>query len=117
MAKDATIYTDHILEAVTNIEADTKGHDFDSFRSDRRTRQLVERNLEIISEATRRLPKESKRTERDIDWNAIAGIGNVLRHDYHKSHPTILWETCRKDLQPLKAAVQRIREELIQGNN
>lgn len=117
MAKDATIYTDHILEAIANIETDTAGHDFDSFRNDRRTRQLVERNLEIISEATRRLPRKCKRKERDIEWDAIAGIGNVLRHDYHKSHPTILWETCRKDLQPLKSAIRRIRDKLTQEND
>lgn len=41
-------------------------------------------------------------------WRAITGIGNVLRHDYHETYPTILWDTCQKDLQPLKDAVVRI---------
>jgi uncharacterized protein with HEPN domain len=114
MAKDPKLYVDHILEAIANIEADIAGHDFDSFRSDRRAKQLVERNLEIISEASRRLPEMLKLNEKDIEWKAIAGIGNVLRHDYHDSHPTILWETCTKDLAPLKAAVTRIARELDQ---
>ncbi|NHB78541.1 HepT-like ribonuclease domain-containing protein [Rhodobacter calidifons] len=112
MAKDPKLHADHILEAIANIEADIAGHDFDSFRSDRRTKQLVERNLEIISEASRRLPERLKAKEKDIEWKAIAGIGNVLHHDYHDSHPTILWETCKKDLVPLKTAVTRIRREL-----
>lgn len=112
MAKAQKLYADHLLEAIANIEADIAGHDFDSFRSDRRTKQLVERNLEIISEASRRLPESLKAKEKGIEWKAIAGIGNVLRHDYHDSHPTILWETCRKELAPLKAAVTRIRREL-----
>jgi uncharacterized protein with HEPN domain len=46
-----------------------------------------------LSEASRRLPKELKEGEAHVPWRAIAGIGNVLRHDYHEAYPTILWET------------------------
>jgi uncharacterized protein with HEPN domain len=108
MEKDPTIYLRHILEAIANIETDIAGYDFEKFRADRRTRQLVERNLEILSEASRRLPNEYKDREVQIPWRAIAGIGNVLRHDYHETYPTVLWDTCKKDLQPLKDAVLRI---------
>ena len=73
MEKDAAIYVRHILEAITNIETDTAGYDFEKFRADRRTRQLVERNLEILSEASRRLPEELKLDEARIPWRAIAG--------------------------------------------
>ena len=109
MEKDSGLYVDHMLEAIANIEADTRGHDFKKFRLDRRVRQLVERNLEIISEASRRLPQAAKDGEGQIPWRAIAGIGNVIRHDYHDTYPTVLWETCAKDLQPLKEALLRIR--------
>jgi hypothetical protein len=77
MEKDPGIYLRHILEAIANIEADTAGYDFAKFRVDRRARQLVERNLEILSEASRRLPKELKEGEAHVPWRAIAGIGNV----------------------------------------
>jgi uncharacterized protein with HEPN domain len=108
MEKDPAICVRHILEAIANIEADIAGYDFERFRADRRTRQLVERNLEILSEASRRLPNEYKDREAQIPWRAIAGIGNVLRHDYHETYPTVLWDTCEKDLKPLKDAVLRI---------
>jgi len=108
MEKDPTIYVRHILEAIANIETDIAGYDFEKFRADRRTRQLVERNLEILSEASRRLPNEYKDQEPRVPWRAIAGVGNVLRHDYHETYPTVLWDTCKKDLQPLKEAVLRI---------
>jgi ribonuclease HepT-like protein len=58
MDKDPAIYVRHILEAIANIETDIAGYDFQKFRADRRTRQIVERNLEILSEASRRLPNE-----------------------------------------------------------
>jgi uncharacterized protein with HEPN domain len=78
-----------------NIEADTAGVDFDGFVADRRVRQLVERNLEIISEASRRIPDDLKAAEEDVPWREIAGIGNVLRHDYGEVRPEILWEIRR----------------------
>ena len=49
MDKDSAIYVRHMLDAIANIEADIAGYDFERFRTDRRTRQLVERNLEILS--------------------------------------------------------------------
>ena len=110
MSKDPTLYADQILEAITNIYADIEAKDLESFRADRRIRQLVERNLEILSEASRRLPDEFKQRESDIPWRNIAGIGNVLRHDYYRSNPEILWEICRKDLRNLQSAIERIRK-------
>ena len=112
MEKDPKLYIQHILEAIDNIEADTAGYEFDTFRKDRRARQLVERNLEILSEASRRLPEECKAWETNIPWRAIAGIGNVLRHEYHHTYPTVLWDTCKKDLTPLKDAMLRIARRM-----
>ena len=84
MAKDPSSATDYILEAMENISTDIRGHDFESFRKDRRTRRLVERNLEVASEAGRRIPDEFKRSEPGVPWKDLAGIGNVLRHRYHE---------------------------------
>lgn len=116
MDREPRLYVDRMLDAIANIEADTAGYDFERFRKDRRVRQLVERNLEIISEASRRLPQASKDAEGRIPWRAIAGIGNVIRHDYHDTYPTVLWETCAKDLQPLKGALSRIRAAMPAQN-
>lgn len=87
MERDTSLDVDHMLEAIANIEADIAGYDFERFRQDRRARQLVERNLEILSQASRRLPQTAKEAERQIQWRAIAGIGNVIRHDYHETYP------------------------------
>lgn len=112
MDKSLEIHVGHMLEAIANIEMDTQGYDFEKFRKDRRARQLVERNLEILSEASRRLPNEMKEKEAGIPWKEIAGIGNILRHEYHQTYPTVLWDTCQKDLKPLKDAVERIRKRI-----
>ena len=110
--RDPRLQADDVLQAIANIEADTAGLDFERFATDRRVRQLVERNLEIISEASRRLPDTLKTTEPDVPWREIAGIGNVLRHDYGVVKPEILWGVRTHRLADLKAAVQRIRARL-----
>jgi uncharacterized protein with HEPN domain len=106
--RDSRAYADDLLQAIANIEADTAGLDFERFAADRRVRQLVERNLEIISEASRRIPDRLKAAEPDVPWREIAGIGNVLRHDYADVRPRILWGVRTHRLAILKAAVQRI---------
>ena len=110
MKQSKPIYLTHIEEAIANIESDLEGYDYERFRNERQVRQLSERNLEIISEASRRIPDSMKGQEPDIRWKEIAGIGNILRHDYHQSAPTVLWKTCTEDLAPLKAAIQRMRD-------
>ena len=117
MARKLMLYADDILEALSHIEEDIAGHDFAAFQEDRRARQLVERNLEIVSEASRHLPGNLKEKEAGIDWKGIANIGNVLRHEYHASRAEILWEVCRRDLKPLRAAIRRIRRDLARTTN
>ena len=51
--RDPRLHADDILQAIANIESDTVGLDYEHFAADRRARQLVERNREIISEASR----------------------------------------------------------------
>src|ERR1700693_4119604 len=55
------------------------GFDYDSFRADPRTVYAVTRCLEIVSEASRRLPDEMKARHPSIAWKDIAGAGNIYR--------------------------------------
>jgi uncharacterized protein with HEPN domain len=71
-----------ILEAIEHIRGEMAGVTIDAFEADWRKRWLVERGVEIISEASRHLTEELKGRHPQIPWAKIAGIGNVLRHDY-----------------------------------
>lgn len=70
-----------ILDTITRLQAKTSGRTFAEFEADWELRFVVERGIEIISEASRRLPADLKATRPEIEWRSIAGIGNVLRHD------------------------------------
>jgi len=91
-----------ILDAIEHVNAKMEGTTLDSFRADLDRRRIVERSLEIISEASRRLPGEMKDRHPDIPWKKIAGIGNVLRHEYDAVSPRILLDIAVNDLNSLK---------------
>jgi uncharacterized protein with HEPN domain len=101
-----------LLQAIPWIEADAQGYDFEQFANDRRLRQLVERNIEIISEASRHVPEDLKGRYPSIPWRKIAGVGNVLRHEYDRVAPKILWDAIQHDLPGLKRAIETVILEL-----
>jgi uncharacterized protein with HEPN domain len=62
----------------------------------------VTRALEIISEASRRLPAELPDRHPEIDWGAVAAAGNVYRHEYEAVDEKLLWHTVQTGLDALR---------------
>ena len=99
-----------IVEAIAHIERKVQDISLGEFLGDLDRRRIVERCLEIISEASRRLPQQLKQRHPEIPWSKVAGIGNILRHDYEDIIPDALWKLSRDDL-PILAAACRIELE------
>ncbi len=96
----------HILDAVARIETFTAGKTFEDYAADWVNRDAVERNLERVSEASRHIPSQLKARHKGIDWRAVAGLGNVLRHDYPRVKDPRVWRIVSNDLRALKIAVE-----------
>ncbi len=88
--RSATPWLLDIIDAIARIRAETESTSLDAFEADWRKRWLVERGIEIVSEASRRLPADMKARHPEIPWRKVAGIGNVLRHDYERTAPDVL---------------------------
>src|SRR5262245_47576442 len=73
------------------------GIDFEGFIADQRTVYAVTRCLEIVSEASRRLPDDLKARHPSIAWRDIAGAGNIYRHDYEDVAPQHVWDAVQID--------------------
>ncbi len=82
------------------------GFDRTSFMHDIKTVYAVTRCLEIISEASRRLPDDVKARHPAIGWKQMAGAGNVYRHDYEDVAADFVWETVERALPPLRAVIE-----------
>ena len=81
------------------------GFDYEAFVADPRTVYAVTRCLEIISEASRRLPDELKARHPTIAWKQMAGAGNIYRHDYEDVAASYVWTTLRNHLPVLRAVI------------
>ena len=71
-----------ILQAIERVEEVTRGKTLSEFEASWQLRWIVQRAIEIISEASRSIPHELASTRPDIPWPSVRGIGNVMRHDY-----------------------------------
>lgn len=105
MAKLGTVIIQirHQIDAIQGWIAERT---FDEFAGDMMLRNAIERSIEIISEASRRIPEAEKSKHPDVPWKDIADIGNYLRHQYHDLNEKILWDVTREGyLDDLKTAI------------
>ncbi len=94
----------HHIDLATHFAA---GFGPTSFHDDLRTVYAVTRCLEIISEASRRLPDELKARHPSIPWKRMAGARNIYRHNYEDVAARFVWETVQRDLPSLRAVIAR----------
>ena len=80
------------IERVRNVMGDMT---FEAFEAHWGKRWLVERGVEIISEASRHLTADLKARHPEIPWPKVAGIGNVLRHGYENISAPVMWALVR----------------------
>ncbi|MBA3897134.1 MAG: DUF86 domain-containing protein [Sphingomonadaceae bacterium] len=84
-----------------------RGFTFDTFAKDRMRIDAVERCLERIAEAAARFGAETMaQIAPDIPFHEVKGLGDALRHEYHKLDLPTIWSTVQDDLPPLCAACQ-----------
>jgi uncharacterized protein with HEPN domain len=92
-------------KAILDIRQLLSGKSVEVLASDNVTRAAFERFLEVLSEASRHVPDDSRAEFSHIKWRQIADLGNVIRHIYHRIDLGILWAIYENDLEPLEKVV------------
>jgi uncharacterized protein with HEPN domain len=82
------------------------GLTFDVFKHEFKTLYATTRALEIISEASRRLPADLKGRHPEILWKQMQSAGNRYRHDYDSVEASLIWETAVESLPPLLTIIE-----------
>lgn len=112
MDRDPRIFLEHILESVALIEQYTKGKTQEEFISSVDLQDRVVRRLEIIGEAVRHLSEALKANYPDIPWKQIAGMRDVLIHEYFGIDLPLTWEAATCDILKLKRKISEIKMDL-----
>ncbi|MFH1392603.1 MAG: DUF86 domain-containing protein [bacterium] len=107
MKKDPKIFLQHIIDSIEKIEEYTEKMSREEFLADSKVKDAVVRNLEIIGEAVKNLPEDYKNSK-EINWQEIAGMRDILIHHYFGVDFDIIWATIKKDIPALKDAISEI---------
>jgi uncharacterized protein with HEPN domain len=97
----------HIRDNIHLARNFMDGLTYEAFRDNPLVFHAATRRHEVISEASRRLPTQLKERHSHIPWAAIAGAGNVYRHDYEDVQQRLVWGTVHERLPELLAAVEQ----------
>ncbi|MFO7891500.1 MAG: DUF86 domain-containing protein [bacterium] len=101
----------HILDAISEIEKYVQKISFDDFIENTMVHSASIRQLEIIGESASRVTHGLKKTYKDIDWENIIGLRNILIHEYFGVDLLVVWEIIEHDLPLLKNKIQTILKQ------
>lgn len=107
MKKDNTVYLQHILESIEKIDNYVEKLSLEDFLVSVEAQDAVLRRLEVIGEAVKCLSSEYKESHPQIPWRKIAGMRDVLIHEYFQVDLEQVWNTLRIDLITLKKEVAK----------
>ncbi len=103
--KDSKIYLQDILESCDKILQYTDRISFQDFLNNDMLKDAVIRNLEIIGEAVKRISPEFRSQYPSIEWKKIAGLRDILIHEYFGIDYDIVWDVVQNKAPALRTAI------------
>src|SRR6266404_6075378 len=108
MPRDSDVYVGDIIHAVRKIRVYTAAMTREQFDRDEKTIDAVVRNLEIIGEAVKHVPELLRDQAPHIPWKRIAGLRDLLIHQYFGIDLEIIWDIVQNKLTELDEAARKM---------
>ena len=105
--KSQRAYVQHVIECIGRIAEDSAPGRNSVFAS-HTLQDAIVRNLQVLCESTQRIDEAHKQRHPEINWTSIAGMRNVLVHDYFEVDFETVWDVVTRDLPPLEKAMRAI---------
>jgi len=112
--KNDRVYIRHILDAIDKVDQYVQVG-YDDFMAHSHWQDAVIRQLEIVGEATKRLSEELRARYPDVPWRRIAGLRDVLIHDYMGVDLEAVWQVSQNNVPKLKEQLRGILIKLERG--
>lgn len=105
MSKDSKEYLNHIQDECLYLIKVSENLLFDDFIKDETLKRAVVRSLEIIGEATKKIPADVKVKWNSIQWKNIAGMRDRLIHDYIGVNYKIVWDVMKNKIPDMNQQI------------
>ncbi len=107
--KDRMIYMHAAYDCIQAIEEFIQGYDLEQFLQDRKTQDAVIRNLEVLGQTIKDFGIEDLKMDfPSIPWSQVAGMRNIIAHEYLGVDKVIIWETVSHHIAPIKTIIEQI---------
>lgn len=101
-------YVRHIVAEADYLAGQTASISKDDFLNNETLRRAFVRSLEVIGEATKKLPDEFRAQYRHVEWRAMAGMRDRLIHGYFGIDYDLVWEVATEKIPDLRIALRQI---------
>lgn len=112
MSREPLVFLDDILDAADRIAEYLTGVDRDEFVGGPLLQDAVIRNLEVIGEAAKQLPDDMKAMIEGVEWRKMAGMRDILIHEYFGVDPDVVWDAATVKVPIMAEAVRGYRASL-----
>lgn len=102
MPRDFEVYLEDIRQAIGKIRSYTANLTLEAFAQDSMKIDAVVRNLEIIGEAAKMIPESIRANYANVEWKKIAGLRDILAHQYFDVDLDIIWDILQNKLPALE---------------
>jgi uncharacterized protein with HEPN domain len=111
VSRDYRLYLDDMRMAAEKVLRYTQGADLAHFVDDEKTFDAVVRNLEIIGEAAKHVSAEVQERYAGVEWRSIAGLRDIVAHEYFGIDEDILWDIVVNQVPELLGQVRAILKQ------
>lgn len=115
MSNEFLDYVEDIVDAMEKADILLRGVTYDQFESDFRINFAVVRALEIVGEATKRLPMTLRDQYPNIPWKQMAGMRDRIIHGYDTVDLEIVWDVVKQDIPKIKPQIQQVLRDYEVG--
>ncbi|NMB93536.1 MAG: DUF86 domain-containing protein [Flexilinea flocculi] len=109
MSKGSIEYLKHIQDEISFILSVTdKVISKDEFLNDETLKRATVRSLEIIGEASKKIPADFKLKWNEVKWKEMAGMRDRLIHDYMGVNYSIVWDVIKNKIPDLQKQITEV---------
>jgi len=112
MEREFDDYLHDVLDAMEKAQKFVENLTYEEFIRDDKTVFAAIRALEIIGEATKNIPDETRKQNPGVPWKEMAGMRDVLIHDYFGVDMQTVWLTVTEKIPEVKLSLQKLLEKL-----